>query len=261
MSEASPPPADTSGPAARRGSLAYIIDDESSIRQFISLILQGNGIDTIEFIDGPSFRESTGTPMPELVFLNVNLEAQDAVTSLEALNKSGFTGAVQLMSNRGSAVLETVRQAGEQMRIHMLPVLKKPFETSAVQKIMTQLKLGHGQAPSDIKVNLAEALAQNWVEFWYQPKIDLRRKQLVGAEAFARVCHPDHGVLSPGTFMPGADEANGRWSVHSNPGSTCHGLASTCVWRSTYRSIAWSSCRSARSSAIIGRKRTAGPAW
>jgi len=208
MSAASPTQADPSAPAARRGSLAYIIDDESSIRQFISLILQGNGIDTIEFIDGPSFREGIGTPPPELVFLNVNLEAQDAVTSLEALNKSGFAGAVQLMSNRGSAVLDTVRQAGEQMRIHMLPVLKKPFETSAIQKVMTQLKLGHGHAAGDFKVSLAEALKQNWVEFWYQPKIDLRRKQLVGAEAFARVCHPDHGVLLPGTFMPGADEAS-----------------------------------------------------
>src|SRR6476660_7397252 len=114
MSSASSTPAkvDISGPAARDGALAFIIDDESSIRQFISLILQGNGIDTIEFIDGRSFRESIGTQTPDLVFLNVNLEAQDAVVSLEALNSSGFTGAVQLMSNRGSAVLDTVRQAG-----------------------------------------------------------------------------------------------------------------------------------------------------
>jgi len=73
---------------------------------------------------------------------------------------------------------------------------------------LTQLKLGHGHGPGDVKVSLAEALKQNWVELWYQPKIDLRRKQLVGAEAFARVCHPDHGVLLPGTFMPGADEAS-----------------------------------------------------
>jgi EAL domain-containing protein (putative c-di-GMP-specific phosphodiesterase class I) len=208
MSADSPAPNDVPARAAGRGSLAFIIDDESSIRQFISLILQGNGIDTIEFIDGPSFRETTSTTTPDVVFLNVNLEAQDAVVSLEALNSSGFTGAVQLMSNRGSAVLDTVRQAGEQMRIHMLPVLKKPFETSAIQKVITQLKLGHGNGTGDVKVSLAEALKQNWVEFWYQPKIDLRRKQLVGAEAFARVCHPDHGVLLPGTFMPGADEAS-----------------------------------------------------
>jgi EAL domain-containing protein (putative c-di-GMP-specific phosphodiesterase class I)/CheY-like chemotaxis protein len=195
----------------RRGALAFIIDEEGSIRQFVSLILQGSGVDTIEFVDGASFRSTPIARLPDMVFLNVNLEVQDAVASIETLTKAGFTGAVQLMSSRGSAVLDNVKQAGEQMKLPMLPVLKKPFETSAIQKVLSELKLGHGPAPSGVKITLAEALKNNWVEFWYQPKIDLRRKQLAGAEAFARVCHPEHGVLLPGSFMPGADDA----SVHT----------------------------------------------
>ena len=194
----------------RRGALAFIIDEEGSIRQFVSLILQGSGVDTIEFVDGASFRDTPIARLPDMVFLNVNLEVQDAVASIETLNKSGFTGSVQLMSSRGSAVLDTVKQAGEQMKLPMLPVLKKPFETSAIQKVLSELKLGDGPK-SDVKITLAEALKNNWIEFWYQPKIDLRRKQLAGAEAFARVCHPEHGVLLPGSFMPGADDA----SVHT----------------------------------------------
>ena len=195
----------------RRSALAFIIDEEGSIRQFISLILQGSGVDTIEFVDGASFRSTPIAQLPDMVFLNVNLEMQDAVASIETLTKAGFTGAVQLISSRGSAVLDNVKQAGEQMKLTMLPVLKKPFETSAIQKVLSELKLGHGPAPTGVKITLAEALKNNWVEFWYQPKIDLRRKQLAGAEAFARVCHPEHGVLLPGTFMPGADDA----SVHT----------------------------------------------
>ena len=195
----------------RRSALAFIIDEEGSIRQFISLILQGSGVDTIEFVDGASFRSTPIAQLPDMVFLNVNLEMQDAVASIETLTKAGFTGAVQLISSRGSAVLDNVKQAGEQMKLPMLPVLKKPFETSAIQKVLSELKLGHGPAPSGVKITLAEALKNNWVEFWYQPKIDLRRKQLAGAEAFARVSHPEHGVLLPGSFMPGADDA----SVHT----------------------------------------------
>jgi EAL domain-containing protein (putative c-di-GMP-specific phosphodiesterase class I) len=40
---------------------------------------------------------------------------------------------------------------------------------------------------------------------WYQPKIDLRQKCLAGAEAFARIRHPVHGDLGPGSFIPVAD--------------------------------------------------------
>ena len=205
-----PAPAKPSTAAAsgRRDALAFIIDEEASIRQFVSLILQGSGIDTVEFGDGASFREAAASRPPDVVFLNVNLEVPDALSSIETLSKSGFTGSVQLMSGRGSAVLDTVRQAGEQFKLRMLPPLKKPFETQAIQKIMADLKIGHGPAPSGIKVSLAEALKNGWVEFWYQPKIDLRRKQLAGAEAFARVRHPEHGILMPGSFMPDADDAS-----------------------------------------------------
>jgi EAL domain-containing protein (putative c-di-GMP-specific phosphodiesterase class I)/CheY-like chemotaxis protein len=212
MSEQPEKSAQTAAMAAasseRRSPLAFIIDEESNIRQFVSLILQGSGVDTIEFNEGASFRETPITRAPDLVFLNVNLEAQDAVQSIEALSKSDFVGAVQLTSSRGSAVLDTVKQAGEQMKLRMLPVLKKPFETSAIQNIVSGLKLGHGPESSGIKIGLAEALKNNWVEFWYQPKIDLRRKQLAGAEAFARVCHPEHGILKPQSFMPDADDAS-----------------------------------------------------
>jgi EAL domain-containing protein (putative c-di-GMP-specific phosphodiesterase class I) len=55
-------------------------------------------------------------------------------------------------------------------------------------------------------VSLAEALAHDWVEFWYQPKINLHQKIAVGAELFARVRHPSLGLLSPNAFLKGADE-------------------------------------------------------
>jgi EAL domain-containing protein (putative c-di-GMP-specific phosphodiesterase class I) len=58
------------------------------------------------------------------------------------------------------------------------------------------------------RVDLGEALAKHWIEFWYQPKINLRKKQLVGVEAFARMRHPVHGVLPPEAFIPRASDAN-----------------------------------------------------
>jgi EAL domain-containing protein (putative c-di-GMP-specific phosphodiesterase class I) len=56
------------------------------------------------------------------------------------------------------------------------------------------------------KVELGEAIRETWLEMWYQPKIDLRQKCLAGAEALARIRHPDHGVLLPASFLPGVDE-------------------------------------------------------
>jgi EAL domain-containing protein (putative c-di-GMP-specific phosphodiesterase class I) len=56
------------------------------------------------------------------------------------------------------------------------------------------------------RIAIAEALRDNWFEIWYQPKIDLKRKCLAGAEALARMRHPQFGVLHPGDFLPEVDE-------------------------------------------------------
>jgi EAL domain-containing protein (putative c-di-GMP-specific phosphodiesterase class I)/CheY-like chemotaxis protein len=191
-------------PAAARTPLAFVVDNEGSIRQFISLILQGHSVDTIEFADGASLRAARLPRSPDLIFLDVN-EVHDASQTVDALGKMAYAGCIQLMSARGAAVLDTVRQIGTAHKLRILPPLKKPFETSAIQKIIFGLNFGHRPMPQ-IRVDLAEAIDNNWIEFWYQPKVDLRRKQLAGVEAFARVRHPEHDILLPGSFMPGASE-------------------------------------------------------
>jgi EAL domain-containing protein (putative c-di-GMP-specific phosphodiesterase class I) len=56
------------------------------------------------------------------------------------------------------------------------------------------------------KVTLGDVLRRNWFELWYQPKIDLRAKRLVGAEGLVRARRPDGSLLSPAAFLPGAKE-------------------------------------------------------
>ncbi len=188
-----------------RVPLCFVVDGDASIRHFLSLVLHGSGIDTEAFADGQTFRAALARRSPDVVFLNIPLEFADAIECVVALGRKGYFGFVQLMSSRGSAVLEHVKSIGEQHALQMLPVLKKPFETAAVLKILGQLKLGDPPAVA-ARIDLDEALRQGWVEFWYQPKIDLRRKQLIGVEAFARARHPQNGVLMPSAFMPGATE-------------------------------------------------------
>lgn len=197
----SPPLAPGSAP------LCYVVDEEASLRHFLSLVLHGSGVDTIEFADGAAMRKAIAARLPNLVFHNISLDSADAIESMIALGAAGFRGSVQLMSNRGSAVLEHVKGVGTHHKLTMLPVLKKPFETDAIVSIMKALNYGTPSA-SAVKVKLDEAIDNDWVEFWYQPKIDLRKKQLVGAEAYARVHHPLNGIVMPGDFMPDASESS-----------------------------------------------------
>ena len=84
-------------------------------------------------------------------------------------------------------------------------------------------------------IEIDEALIMGWFEIWYQPKIDLKRKCLAGAEALARVNHPTQGVLLPSQFLPGISEGGierltehalistlQNWSVFDDAGFNLH---------------------------------------
>jgi len=185
--------------------LCYVVDEESSIRHFLSLVLHGSGVDTVEFPDGAAMRKAVESRPPALIFHNISLESADAIESVIALGKLRYRGAVQLMSARGAAVLEHVKAIGTQHKLQMMPVLKKPFETDTIVKIIQELKLGMPPAVA-ARLELDDAIKNKWIEFWYQPKIALRRKQLAGAEAYARVRHPQHGLVLAGAFTANASE-------------------------------------------------------
>ena len=114
---------------------------------------------------------------PDLIFLDVSLEGSDAIEAIRGLGERRFRGAVQLISGRDMQVLENIQRIGER----------------------------HG-------LKLDEVLRRRSLELFYQPKIDLRTKRLVGVEALVRERHPDHGIVSPGAFLAGAGEAS-LWAL------------------------------------------------
>jgi diguanylate cyclase (GGDEF)-like protein/PAS domain S-box-containing protein len=57
-----------------------------------------------------------------------------------------------------------------------------------------------------LESELRTALTENQLELHYQPKVSLRSGRIVGAEALIRWRHPERGMISPGVFIPLAEE-------------------------------------------------------
>jgi diguanylate cyclase (GGDEF)-like protein/PAS domain S-box-containing protein len=57
-----------------------------------------------------------------------------------------------------------------------------------------------------LEQSLRKALENNELEMYYQPQIDAISGRIVGAEALMRWNHPARGMVSPGEFLPFAEE-------------------------------------------------------
>ena len=186
-------------------ALCFVVDDDPGIRQLFSTVLKPSGLEVEEFESAGSLLAELARRHPKVIFLDVSLARSDAVEAIRGLAELSFTGAVILMSGRHGQILEDVRMIGERQGLRMLPVLTKPFNATAIRHIALSFVEPSKTMP---RVSINEAVQQGWMEVWYQPKIDLQRKALAGYEALARVRHPEHGILSPGSFLPGADTAS-----------------------------------------------------
>jgi DNA-binding NtrC family response regulator len=200
----------------------FVVDDEPGIRQIVTYALHEFGIQTQEFDNAPAVTAAIEKQTPDFFFLDVSLNGSDAIDVIRGLGTRCYRGTVQLMSGKDPALLEEIRRVGERHSLRMLPVLQKPFRPQAIRKVVREhftshlrnynpehpAARGEGSISLSPSISLEEILRRNWLELWYQPKIDLQQKRLAGAEGLARARHPERGIVPPGSFLPDADEAS-----------------------------------------------------
>jgi EAL domain-containing protein (putative c-di-GMP-specific phosphodiesterase class I)/ActR/RegA family two-component response regulator len=200
-------------PIASSPPHALIVDDEPGICKVIAMTLTAMGIESECFHSARDAVAALQARLPAIIFLDVALEGSDAIDVIRGLGEQGYSGVVQLMSGSNIALLEDVARVGARHGLTMRPPLEKPFRAEAIRHIISSLHLDH--RPGGVGVSLDEAIANNLLELWYQPKIDLRSSTLAGAEGLIRCRHPVHGLLSPGSFLEnGSEQAHARLTEH-----------------------------------------------
>jgi EAL domain-containing protein (putative c-di-GMP-specific phosphodiesterase class I)/FixJ family two-component response regulator len=201
--------------------LAYVLDDEVQIGDFVCAVLCASGCVAKQFGDTQSFLAAVKVHDPDLTIVDLALGHSDAVEVIRLLETIKYRGRVLLISGRDEGTLAEIRQIGERRGLVMLPPLKKPFRAEDLKNRVKNLlaraeppvakerrkEIGKADqfamAPGECtRVDLEEALRNNWLELWYQPKIDLRSLSICGGEALLRANHPQLGIVGPAALLP-----------------------------------------------------------
>jgi EAL domain-containing protein (putative c-di-GMP-specific phosphodiesterase class I)/FixJ family two-component response regulator len=215
----SEPIAAVAGAGRARELSAYVLDDEAHIGTLVCQVLGRCGFASQQFTSPAPFFVEVKKASPDLIVLDLALGQSDAVEVIRRLDVLDFKGKVLLISGRDQATLIEITQIGERHGLAMLLPLTKPFRVS---ELKSRLDAPHSQstpAATDSRserdtaakttlVHVCDALRHNWLELWYQPKIELKSRTVCGAEALLRARHPQHGIVYPENLLPPAGDPN-----------------------------------------------------
>ncbi|MEO7564453.1 MAG: bifunctional diguanylate cyclase/phosphodiesterase [Sphingomicrobium sp.] len=116
----------------------------------------------------------------------------------------------------GVALMQADQEGEELFRNAQFAV--KQAKTAGRSQVYELRQATEARRRFSIETELRRALEKQQLELHYQPLIDLKTGAVAGFEALARWTHEERGEISPGEFIPVAEESGlilelGRWAM------------------------------------------------
>ena len=98
-----------------RPKRVLIVDDDESVRLFVAGVMEGEGWETVEALNGQQAIDRAESEKPDLIVLDVNMPVMDGFTAFRLLRESPFTDTIPIIMLTGVNEEEGTRYDAERM--------------------------------------------------------------------------------------------------------------------------------------------------
>jgi len=186
-----------------------VVDDDLVQRTIIGKLGAKLGY---EAVVAPTFEiasELLRTERFDIMTLDLSLGERDGVELLRLIADLKLNAMpIVVISGCEERILNTTKRVGQALDLSLTHCLTKPLHLDNVRDALTapardqMAAAGEAAMPEIDRERILAALGGNEFFVEFQPKVDLKTGQPVGAEALARWRMPEFGILSPAIFIP-----------------------------------------------------------
>lgn len=195
-----------------QSSRLLVVDDEKDICEFISFVASNAGYAVTSITDSHDFIKEYSDDV-SIVVMDLTMPGMDGVELIRYLASVDSKAGIILMSGFDMSVLHSARELADSRGLNVVGVLEKPVSISDLEKMLDRRSKPREDC-SDSKANcgsvsvdeLRQAIQNNEIANYYQPKVDIPSHFLVAVEALVRWHHPEKGLIMPDDFIGLAEE-------------------------------------------------------
>lgn len=208
----------SSRPETGMSALRFLVAEDNEFQRALLVeALRDLGVATIhEASDGQAALEilqDQARPV-DIVVTDLQMPGMDGMEFVRRLGQAGMQVSVIVASALDRRLLASIASMSQAYGIRLLGVLEKPLTSGSLEPLIALHRSRHTvevapprslclpYTPSEI----AQGLAGDEFEPFFQPKIALATGRVVGAEALARWRHARHGVIAPAAFIACMEE-------------------------------------------------------
>ena len=194
-------------------SSIYIIDDEVAIAELISLHIQSMSLASHVYTSGQDFfYNNDHIDHHSILILDLKMPGMDGIEVIRLLAEKKMSPALILMSGYDTAVLHSAEQLAQAHNLNVIGSLVKPVNCEKLQQFVAKniADKSENRAVEPSIVNAYEpdledivmALQSQQLVLHFQPQINIKSQEVIGAEALVRWQHPEYGLIYPDRFIP-----------------------------------------------------------
>lgn len=222
-----------------------LIEDETSVRENLSDLLEAEGFETITAENGKVGIDLALSEIPDLILCDLMMPEIDGYGVLEKLRQEMLTATIPFIFLTAKSTRMDVRQG---MNLGADDYLTKPFSRAELLGTInsrldkqTKIKNYLSNANSDIKPDIKpdinnfspeillikaslrraiEAGQLHEFQAYYQPIVDIISGKIIAAETLVRWLSPELGMVSPAELIPLAESIDliisiGEWILEN----------------------------------------------
>ncbi|MFT5532700.1 MAG: EAL domain-containing protein (putative c-di-GMP-specific phosphodiesterase class I) [Burkholderiaceae bacterium] len=190
-----------------------VVQDDALQRQTLSALLGQMGASNVtDLRDGPSAlaRLRDQSQPIDIGFIDLQMAGMDGMELIRHMGKFDSATAIVMFGVVDPELIFSVETMSKAYGINLLGFVQKPVDEKTLASFIStytdirkkNAELAEMITPLFSIEDVVQALDDNQIHPWFQPKVELASGQVRGVEAFARWHHPGFGIVLPAHFIP-----------------------------------------------------------